>query len=208
MLIIFDCDGVLRSFSWEGVYESYQVIAKHLEREPEEFWSNYDDFMGWVDFIQWNRNLERMGMPLGSDYREIKKIFHEIYDQHIRIFAWAPEILDELAGRHQLAVLSSSTAHSLNNSLEFLSGYFSHIIASDHVAKIKPDPEGIHLIMDSVGAKPSQTLMIGDAWVDIMAGKKAGVQTAGVSWGMTSAEDLIKHEPDFMFDDPQMLRFI
>lgn len=208
MLIIFDCDGVLRSFSWEAVYESYQAIAKHLGREPQDFWCNYDDFMQWVDFIEWNRNLQRMGVPLGSDYSEIRSIFHGVYDQRIGIFHWAPEILDELAGRHELAVLSSSTAYSLNNSLEFLSEYFSHIIASDHVTNIKPDPEGINLIMNEVGAKPSETLMIGDAWVDIMAGKNAGVKTAGVSWGMTNTKDLLKYNPDFISEDPQRLRLI
>jgi HAD superfamily hydrolase (TIGR01549 family) len=208
MLIIFDCDGVLRSFCWKAVYASYLEIARYLERNPQDFWKDFDEFMGWVDYIEWPRNLERMGMPKGSDYTEIRRIFHEVCDPQIYTFHWVPEILEELAGRHNLAVLSASIASSIYGSLGPVVEYFSHIIASDHVANVKPDPEGIHLIMDRVGAKSSETLMIGDAWVDIMAGKNANVKTAGVSWGMTPVEDLLKFEPNYIFEDPDDLRFI
>ena len=207
MLIIFDCDGVLRSFSWEAVYESYLEIARHLGREPEDFWRDSADFRQWVDYIDWTYNLE--GMPLGSDYCEIRRIFHRVCDPRIHTFHWVEEVLQDLASRHhQLAVLSSSISSSINKSLDCVSDYFSHIISSDHVARVKPDPEGIHLIMDRVGAKPSETLMIGDAWVDIMAGKNAGVKTAGVSWGMSEIGELLKFNPDYMFEDPQALKLI
>jgi len=206
MLIIFDCDGVLRSFCWKAVYASYIEIARYLNCNPQDFWRDFDEFMKWVDYIEWSRNLERMGMPFGSDYTEIRRIFHDICDPHIHTFHWVPEILGDLAKRHNLAVLSASIASSVNGSLDSVSGYFSHVITSDHVANVKPDPEGIYLIMDMVGAKSSETLMVGDFWVDIMAGKNAGIQTAGVSWGMTLREDLLKFEPDYMFEDPHDLK--
>jgi len=208
MLMIFDCDGVLRSFSWQAVYKAYLAIARHINREPGDFWNSFEDFMGWIDFVDWFRSLERMGIPLGSDYTEIRKVFHAVYDPHIQVFPWANEVLSILSMRHRLAVLTSSTSASILPSIDRISGHFAHVITNDHVTNVKPDPEGIHLIMDKVGAKASQTLMIGDSHADILAGKNAGVKTAGVCWGMFGKEELVQHEPDYIFEDPYALTML
>jgi phosphoglycolate phosphatase-like HAD superfamily hydrolase len=208
MLVIFDCDGVLRSFSWPAIYEAYQAIAKHLGRQPREFWKNYDEFMSWIDFVNFHLSLEQMGVPLGSDYTEIRRIFHEVYDPQIQVFSWADEILTDMSSRHQLSVLTSSISASITPSLEPIADYFLHVITNDHVTNVKPDPEGIHLIMDKVGASASETFMIGDTHADILAGKNAGVRTIGVTWGMMKKDELLKFEPDFIFEDPQELKNI
>lgn len=205
MLMIFDCDGVVRSFSWEGVYEAYQAIAKHLGRDSQEFWKDYDEFMSWIDFVNFHLSLEKMGVPLGSDYAEIRRIFHEVYDPRIQVFSWADEILTGMSSRHQLSVLTSSTSYSIMPSLEPIANHFLHIITNDHVTNVKPDPEGIHLIMERVGASASETIMIGDTHADILAGKNAGVKTIGVTWGMMRADELSKFNPDMIFHDPYEL---
>ena len=201
-LLIFDCDGVLRSFCWNAVYEAYKEIARHLGREPEDFWKDAADFRQWVDYIEWTYNLERMGLPKGSDYTQIRNIFHRVCDPRIHTFDWVEEVLRELSSRHHVTVLSASISSSLSNTLDFVSGYLSHIVASEHVTNVKPDPEGIFLLMNKFGAKPENTWMIGDAWVDIVAGKNARVKTAGVPWGMSEPEELLIFEPDYMFEDP------
>ena len=37
MLVIFDCDGVLRSVSWEALYEAYLEICKFINKNPSDF---------------------------------------------------------------------------------------------------------------------------------------------------------------------------
>ena len=206
MLIIFDCDGVLRSVSWEAMYEAYLAISNHIERDPADFWQSVSDFKKWHD-NDWHFNLERMGVRKGTDYTPISQIFHDIYDPCIVKFLWVEEVLEHLAQKqHTLAVLSGAKSHSVCASLEASVSYFATIKGADHVKKIKPDPEGIHLIMNELGASASDTVMIGDSHADIAAGKLAGVKTVGVTWGMADLSEMQDLRPDHIFDDPMHLK--
>ncbi|HEX8974023.1 MAG TPA: HAD family hydrolase [Patescibacteria group bacterium] len=205
MLLIFDCDGVLRSYSPTAVYDAYQAIAFHIDRDPRDFWQDFEEFSAWVDFTHWGSNLEKMGIPLGSDYTQIRNVFHEVYDPQIQVFPWVQEILQDLSYDNELAVLTSSIPASVMPSLKPLAGFFSRIITNDHVSRIKPDPEGINLIVRESGYERANVIMIGDADVDILAGKNAGVGTVGVTWGVFTHEQLSAHNPDVIINDPYEL---
>ena len=80
------------------------------------------------------------------------------------------------------------------------------LLGSDHVKEIKPDPEGIHLIMKKEKSVPENTLIIGDTEVDILAGKSAGIKTGAVKWGgITPWETLMDLKPDYAFHEPDEL---
>lgn len=127
MLLIFDCDGVLRSVSWQALHEAYIAISLHLGRNPWDFFSGFTGFKKWFD-SDWQKNLERMGVPRSSDTSEINRIFHEIYDPYIRTFPWVKRTLSELSQRHVNAVLSASSFKSVRESLDGSSKHISVII--------------------------------------------------------------------------------
>lgn len=66
----------------------------------------------------------------------------------------------------------------------------------DHVSNVKPDPEGILRVMQETNCK--KALYIGDNTSDILAGKNAGVYTAGVKWTPKGTQDMEKLNPDLM----------
>lgn len=200
MVIIFDCDGVLRSVSWVGLYEAYIAVATRLGIDPEMFWQNVDDFKHWYD-SDWHVNMEKLGVPKGKEPPGISNFFHEVYDPHVKIFPWVKSVLNELASRHNLAVLSSSLSSSVSNTLGEITGYFSLVVGCDNVCEIKPSPEGINLILKKFQADPLDGMMIGDTSVDILAGRNAGVMTAVVTWGMETEKDW-KIKPDIVIDNP------
>lgn len=205
MLIIFDCDGVLRSVSWQGIYEAYLAIASHTKKDPRDLFGGIEDFKKWYH-SDWKHNLERMGITRDSDFTEINRIFHVIYDPYIHTFPWVESLAESLSRNHRLAVLSSSSASSVSKSLESISKHLDLIIGLENVSNIKPDPEGVEIIVKKLGANSSETMIIGDAPVDIIAGKRAGIRTAGVMWGLTeSEEDFSDYGPDQIFKDPQEL---
>lgn len=206
MLIIFDCDGVLRSVSWEVMYEAYLATAKYINRDPADFWLNASDFRKWHD-NDWHYNFERMGIPRGSDYLPLTLLFHEIYDPSIIKFHWVEEVLISLAKKgHTLAVLSGAKFQSVHSSLGESVNHFATIKGADHVKNLKPHPEGIHLIMEELGMTGAEVVMIGDSQADIVAGKEAGVLTVGVTWGMADLETMEQLMPDYIFHDPQQLK--
>jgi phosphoglycolate phosphatase len=43
--------------------------------------------------------------------------------------------------------------------------------------------------------------MVGDGDTDVEAGKRAGVFTCGVTYGLGSREELVAAEPDILVDD-------
>jgi len=208
MLIVSDFDGVWRSICLKSIYEAYLEIARHLGRNPSDFWKDAEEFGKWVDYSEWTFNLERMGVSPGSDYSKIVRIFHEICDPKMRMFSWADEIMEDMALRHQMTILSGSISDSIYKSLNGSAKFFSYILGRNHVRNMKPDPEGIFFIMNAVGAKVSETVMIGDTYVDILAGKRAGVKTVAVTWGIPMEQRLLDLKPDLTLDDPQLLKEI
>jgi pyrophosphatase PpaX len=82
-----------------------------------------------------------------------------------------------------------------------LDSYFDVIVALDHVKKAKPDPEPIYKALEQLGSKPEEAIMVGDNYHDILAGKNAGTQTAGVAWTIKGRAYLEQFEPDFMLEE-------
>ncbi|MCL6570267.1 MAG: pyrophosphatase PpaX [Bacillus sp. (in: Bacteria)] len=82
-----------------------------------------------------------------------------------------------------------------------LAEFFEVIVASDHVKNVKPDPEPIFNALKQLGSTPAETIMVGDNFHDILAGKNAGTTTAGVAWSIKGREYVAKFEPDYMLEN-------
>lgn len=59
----------------------------------------------------------------------------------------------------------------------------SALVCPDHVAVSKPDPEGLHVACQSMGADPGSGIYVGDHARDIEAGRNAGMVTVAVRYG-------------------------
>jgi HAD superfamily hydrolase (TIGR01509 family) len=65
------------------------------------------------------------------------------------------------------------------------------VVGADQVARSKPDPEMIHLILKTLAVKPSRAVMVGDALTDLQMGLNAGLKASiGVLSGFATAEQL------------------
>lgn len=66
-----------------------------------------------------------------------------------------------------------------------LAPFFFRIYGGNSFASKKPDPEGLRSLMVESGAKPRETLMVGDSDVDIATGEAAGAWTLGCRYGLS-----------------------
>lgn len=132
-----------------------------------------------------------------SNYDRLKKNAHE------KTFPGVIETLKELrSGGHKLAIASSRRLASLHDYLNGLGimDWFTMIVGADSVAKGKPDPEPVLTILNALQWNAEDTLVIGDADVDIMMGNSAGCKTCAVTYGNGSIRTLQAAKPTYMID--------
>jgi phosphoglycolate phosphatase len=79
--------------------------------------------------------------------------------------------------------------------------YFLHIYGGDSFSQKKPDPMGIFSLMNETGAKPEETVMIGDSEVDVKTARNAGAWSIGCTFGLAPGS-LEAFPPDVLVDSP------
>jgi phosphoglycolate phosphatase len=82
-----------------------------------------------------------------------------------------------------------------------LAPYFLNIYGGNSFATKKPDPQGLRALMDEAGAKPEETVMIGDSEVDVRTARNAGTWCIGCTFGL-APQSLTNNPPDVLVDSP------
>jgi phosphoglycolate phosphatase len=103
---------------------------------------------------------------------------------------------------HKLAVLTNKPVNFSREMLVRLgfAPYFAFVYGGNSFAQKKPDPMGLHKLMEDLNVPAGQTLMVGDSDTDVLTGRNAGVWTCGVSYGF-GAHTLQQIVPDLIIDD-------
>ena len=125
-----------------------------------------------TDRLAWSRGLGRPGA--------------------FRVVQGVPEMLTRLAQQLPLAVVSS---RDRRGTLAFLDQWnlrphFSTVITALSARRMKPHPAPVYAAAKALGVAPERCLMVGDTRADILAGRRAGAQTAGVLCGFGEREEL------------------
>ena len=81
-----------------------------------------------------------------------------------------------------------------------IEGEFDLILGGDSAEDKKPDPGMLNSVMEQLRIAPDRAVIIGDADIDVEAGKRAGVLTCGVTYGLTAKETVAAAGPDFLID--------
>jgi phosphoglycolate phosphatase-like HAD superfamily hydrolase len=205
-VIIFDCDGTLRSASWDGLMAAYIEIIKSKGKNPRDFFTDLTTFKVWFD-MNWHKNVEKIdGVPDVED-PELNSLFHKHYDPYVKLFPWTEGLLKVLSKKYHLAILSASSVQSLKKELGDVARFFDPnlIVGAETVKKLKPHPEGLQYILEYLQIKPEHALIIGDAPPDYEAGVSAGIWTGMVGWGLCELDSLRLLDAEMHFEHPSEL---
>ena len=63
------------------------------------------------------------------------------------------------------------------------------VVGGDTLATRKPEPEGALAIMQALGASPSETLMVGDNYTDLLTARLAGMPSVFCTYGFGRRRD-------------------
>jgi phosphoglycolate phosphatase len=132
-------------------------------------------------------------------YREHKLDFTYAYDGALESLA-ALRLTADGAPR-KMAVLTNKPVRPARAICEGLGmgAYFMRIYGGDSFPLKKPDPMGLHSLMEEAGARPDETVMIGDSKVDVLTARNAGVWSLGCQFGF-GPQNLMEAPPDIIVD--------
>ena len=212
-LLVFDLDGTLID-SAQDLCNSVNATLTHFKRQPlpDELIAS---FIGNGTLMLVRRALAAgVSTPVDEDYLALAHAyFIDYYRVHKLDFTYAYDgVVDALAALRQLHDLSGGEARSLavltNKPVRAargiceglgLAGYFLHIYGGDSFPVKKPDPMGLRSLMEETGARPDETVMIGDSKVDVETARNAGVWCVGCTFGL-APESLAANPPDVLVD--------
>jgi phosphoglycolate phosphatase len=94
-------------------------------------------------------------------------------------------MLRELAGSYPLAVLSNKGESLSRRILDGLglTSLFREVLGGDSLPTRKPDPSGLRLLAERLGAPVERLVLVGDSWVDAETARNAGCPFVLVEWG-------------------------
>lgn len=206
--IIFDFDGTLAD-TRRGILDTAQEVLRRMGREPAD-----EQALAATIGLPLRENFTRGAGFSETEADEAVAIYRSIFDEvavpSITAFPGVEEVLSTLAARSiPMAVATSRGQRSLELLMHHL-GLDRYIppercFGVETVARPKPAPDIIYVILGKLGVKPEETLVVGDTTFDIEMGKAAGCFTCGVSYGNQSAGQLAGASPDYLLDDLRKL---
>ena len=206
-LVIFDFDGVLVDTAPDiANAANYTLEAIGLERLPNDIIGSY--IGGGAEPL--------MRKCLGSRAEELLPTALPVFIEHYKAFGFVEthlypgvtQVLEKLAEMGKPMAIATNKmeqlTHQILNGLD-IHNYFQSIVGPESITHRKPHPESINIILDRMGFKPDQAIIIGDTWMDIESGINAGIATCGVTYGYGSREEVENSKPDFIIDKLEQL---
>jgi phosphoglycolate phosphatase len=200
-LFVFDLDGTLVD-SKQDLALSVNAMLQELDLAPLPL----DQIASYVGHGV--NLLVRRALGTYATDENIEKglAFFLQYYRHHMLDNTAPypgvaEALEALR-THKLAVLTNKPVNFSREMLMRLgfAPYFAFVYGGNSFAQKKPDPMGVHKLMEDLNVPAGQTLMVGDSDTDVLTGRNAGVWTCGVTYGF-GAPTLQQTPPDLIIDD-------
>jgi pyrophosphatase PpaX len=201
---VFDLDGTLAD-TINLIVESYQYAFRTVlgrEEDPEVIRSwigrpligasrdpspEHADEL-YATYLQWNAdNTERL-------IRD--------YDGVVAVLA------DLRAAGVAVGVATSKRRESAEQAMDIL-GISEHVevlVAMEDTERHKPDPTPLLLALERMGRGANGAVYVGDAVVDVLAGKAAGMDTVAVTWGAGLPEPLEAVRPSAVVTSADELR--
>ncbi len=199
-LIIFDLDGTLVD-SAEDLAEALNYATLPLGHEPVSA-ATIKTLVGegvskLIDKVLYKNELEMKN--------EVAARFTDYYLHHItnhtRAYPHVPEILARMKDFKKAVISNKKEELSKKVLIDLnLIKYFDLVMGSDSAAERKPSPLPLITAAERLGVTPERCFMVGDSQFDMVAGKRAGMKTCGVTYGFRGKKILAESGADYLVD--------
>ncbi len=116
---------------------------------------------------------------------------------HTRLYPGVRETLEHFRDKAQ-AVVSNKPEEFSRMIIDQLGlgARIAVVIGGGSTPALKPDPAPVRLALERLGKLPQRAVLVGDGITDIEAGRRAGMRTCAVTYGLGDASALALAEPD------------
>ena len=194
-LVMFDLDGTLAD-TGHDLADAVNFTRAHFDRGALPDQAIYAHVGRGVE------HLLKHALPEESPYHfhEVMRVFLDHYEHHLLdrtvLYPGVRDMLDYFRGKRRIVV--SNKIQRL--ALAVVRGLGVEIIRSDSWWRQrggeKTAPGAAEFGFGAISNPPASALMVGDGDTDVEAGKRAGVMTCGVTYGLGNKDDLIAAKPD------------
>ncbi|HET8563791.1 MAG TPA: HAD-IA family hydrolase [Candidatus Binatia bacterium] len=199
-LVMFDLDGTLAD-TGRDLADAVNYTRAYFSLGPLTNEIVYSKVGRGIEY------LLRHTLPDDSQLRfpEVMRVFLGHYENHLLdttvLYPNVQETLEFFRNKRRV-VVSNKIARFTVAVLRGLGveKQFDAILGGDSVTDKKPHPALLNKALVRFNIAATKAVMIGDGDIDVEAGKRAGVVTCGVTYGLGNKEDLIAAKPDFLID--------
>lgn len=193
--IIFDLDGTLS--------DTLTELANFTNSTLESFGLPIHKVDEYRYFV--GNGVEKLvERALGKDFLYLKQevlssLLEKMYSssgKNTCLFDGIEELLD---GLYSLGISMNVLSNKPQSACELIEKgilsrwKFSCFLGHSVLIPYKPDPSGVHFILDQIGVKVKDCWYVGDTGTDMMTAKNAGVFSIGAEWGFRSKEELMEY---------------
>ncbi len=206
-LCIFDLDGTLT--------DTIPAISHFGNTALEKFGfpkivpERYKILVGNGRDLLVHRMLAETGADTEENFEKVGKAYDAAYEAdplyQTKAYDGIIELLDKLKENGiKIAVLTNKPDNVAQDVVKlFFGDRFDVVFGQREGVKIKPNPEAAILIAKELSVDVSETVFIGDTYVDITTGKSAGMTAIGVLWGFRNEEELKNAGADYIVSNAE-----
>lgn len=192
--VIFDLDGTLI----DSLPDIYHYVNVTLEKFGDKKRA-YNEVRAFIGYGAKNLIKKSFGGEFdGEDLKERLDFYNEKYtasrSPETKLFDGIREVLLELKNRgYKLAILTNKPQITTEDVYKrYLSDIgFDVVFGARDGVKIKPDPEGLNLVLEKLKVNKDNAYFVGDGETDIITGLNSGVVPIGVLWGYRDKDELV-----------------
>lgn len=192
---LFDFDYTLADSS-RGIVTCFRnVLTRHGYTQPTD-----DDIKRTIGKTLEDSFSILTGVTDAEQLAAFKKEYGKEADTHMTVntllFPETKAVLTTLKEKGaRIGIISTKFRFRIKELLDlhFPADFLDIIVGGEDVKAHKPSPEGLLSAIEQLHADKGETLYIGDSTVDAETALAAGVDFAGVTHGMTTAEELAQY---------------
>lgn len=196
--ILFDLDGTLLDTT-EFIYQAFEhALANHKYDVSRHLISKHS-----------GKPIHEMYEELTNSHEHTESLIEkhkefQLNNMHLAdIFPGAIDTLKVLREKgYKIGAVTTRFRVSAETTLRQAGMYdlFDVVVCGDDARAFKPDPAPLLLALDTLKEKPEHAVMVGDSYIDVLAGKNTGTKTVRAVYGFNQ-ELIHEPEPDYFLED-------